>query len=143
VSIPDAPERLVDVNRHATTIMEGAMKCLCLISYEEQTLDALFKREVDALMTEAFVYAEVLCKSGHYLVSEVLQPVRTATTVRVWNSQVSGTTGPFTATKEQLGDFILIDARDLDDPMWAASSSTSKSPTRQIRVAMIRPQSER
>jgi hypothetical protein len=70
------------------------MKCLCLISYEEQMLDTLSRREVDALMAEAFTYDEVLRKSGHYLVSEALQTVRMATTVRVRNGQVSLTAGP-------------------------------------------------
>jgi hypothetical protein len=79
------------------------MKCLRLISYEEQTLAALSMRKMDAFIAEAFAYDEVLRKSGHYLVSEALQPVRTATTVRVRNGQVSVTAGPFAETREQLG----------------------------------------
>jgi hypothetical protein len=55
--------------------MEGAMKYLCLIYYEEQKLDALSTRELDALMDLALAYDEVLRKSGHYLVSGALQPV--------------------------------------------------------------------
>ncbi len=57
------------------------MKYLCLISYEEQKLDALSTRKLDALIDEAFAWG--LRKSGHYLVSDALQPVRMATTVRV------------------------------------------------------------
>ncbi len=97
------------------------MKYLCLISYEEQTLDALSTRELDALIDEAFAYDEVLRKSGHDLVSDALQPVRTATTVRIRNGKVSVTDGPFAETKEPLGGFILIDARDLDDAIRVAS----------------------
>jgi hypothetical protein len=100
---------------------EGAMKFLCLIYYEEQTLDALSTRELDALIDEALAYDEVLRQSGHYLVSEALQPVRTATTVRIRNGKVSVTDGPFAETKEQLGGFILIEARDLDDAVQVAS----------------------
>jgi hypothetical protein len=97
------------------------MKYLCLISFEEQTLNALSTRELDALIDEALAYDEVLRKSGHYLVSDALQSVQTATTLRVRNGQVSITDGPFAETKEPLGGFILIDARDLDDAIQVAS----------------------
>jgi hypothetical protein len=101
------------------------MKYLCLISYEEQTLDALSTRELDALIDEAFAYDEVLRKSGHYLVSEALQPVRTATTVRIRNGQVSVTNGPYAETREQCGGLFPIETPQperrhpgrLDDPV--------------------------
>jgi hypothetical protein len=105
----------------ATTITEGTMKYLCLIYFEEQKLNALSKRELDALIDEALAYDEVLRKSGHYLVSDALQSVQTATTLRIRNGKVSVTDGPFAETKEQLGGFILIDARDLDDAIQVAS----------------------
>jgi hypothetical protein len=53
-------------------ITEGAMQYLCLIYFEERKLDALPKRELDALIDEAFAYDEVLRKSGHDLVSDAL-----------------------------------------------------------------------
>ena len=71
------------------------MKYLCLIYSEEQKLNALSKSELDALIEEAFAYGEVLRKSGHSLVSDALQSVQTAPTVRVRNGQVSITDGPF------------------------------------------------
>ena len=71
------------------------MKYLCLISYEEQALEALSMRELDALIDEALAYDEVLRKSGHSLVSGALQPVQTATTVRIRHGKVSITDGPF------------------------------------------------
>jgi len=88
------------------------MKYLCLIYYEEQKLNTLSTRELDALIDEALAYDEALRKSAHYLVSEALQSVQTATTVRARNGKVSITDGPFAETKEQLGGFILIDARE-------------------------------
>jgi hypothetical protein len=107
------------------------MKYLCLIYYEEQMLEALSMRELDAPIDKALAYDEVLRESGHYLVSGAFQPVQTATTVRIRNGKVSITDGPFAETKEQLGGFILIDARGLDDASrwprrshrraWAAS----------------------
>jgi hypothetical protein len=70
------------------------MKYLCLIYHEEQKLDALPKRELDALIDEALAYEEVLRKSGHYLVSDALQPVQTATTVRSGMARCQSPTAP-------------------------------------------------
>ena len=111
------------------------MKYLCLIYIEEKKLDALSKRELDALIDEALAYDEVLRKSGHSLVAEALQPVQTATTVRIRNSKVSITDGPFAETKEQLGGFILIDARDLNDAIQVAS----KIPPARLGSVEVRP----
>ncbi len=97
------------------------MKYLCLVYLEEKQLDAMSKNGLDALIDESLAYDEVLRKSGHYLVSEALQPVETATTVRVRNGKLSITDGPFAETKEQLGGFILIDARDLNEAIQVAS----------------------
>jgi hypothetical protein len=135
LSISGSPKRLSRVNSHAITITEGTMKYLCLIYYDEQKLDALSKRELDALIDEALAYDEVLRKSGHYLVSNALQSVQTATTLRVRNSKVSMTDGPFAETKEQLGGFILIDARDLDDAIQVAS----KIPPARLGSVEVRP----
>jgi len=98
-----------------------AMKYLCLVYIEEKTLDAMSESGLDALIDESLAYDKVLRKSGHYLVSEALQPVQAATTVRVRNGKLSVTDGPFAETKEQLGGFFLIDARDLNDAIQVAS----------------------
>ena len=111
------------------------MKYLCLIYFEEQKLNALSKREWDALIDEALAYDEVLRKSGHHLVSDALQSVQTATTLRIRNGKVSVTDGPFAETKEQLGGFILIDARDLDDAIRVAS----KIPPARLGSVEVRP----
>jgi hypothetical protein len=111
------------------------MKYLCLIYFDEQTLDALSKTELDALIDEALAYDEVLRKSGHYLASDALQPVQTATTIRIRQGKVSITDGPFAETKEQLGGFILIDARDLNDALQVAS----KIPPARLGSVEVRP----
>ncbi len=97
------------------------MKYLCLVYLEEKKLYALSKSESEALIEESLAYDDVLRKSGHYVVSDALQPVQTATTVRVQNGKVLVTDGPFAETKEQLGGFILINARDLSDAIQVAS----------------------
>jgi hypothetical protein len=94
---------------------------MCLVYYDERKLDALSKAEYDALVAEALAYREVLRGSGHYIVSDGLQPARTATTIRIHDGRVSTTDGPFAETKEQLGGFMLIEAADMDDAIRVAS----------------------
>ena len=97
------------------------MKYLCLIYDEEKTMAAMSKAEGDAFMGEYFAFTEGIRKSGQYLGGEALQPVQTATTVRVRNGKLSTTDGPFAETKEQLGGFYFIEARDLNDAIQVAS----------------------
>jgi hypothetical protein len=97
------------------------MKYLCLIYEDEKQRATVSKSETDLLTGEYFALMEEIRKSGHYLGGNALQPVATATTVRVRNGKVSATDGPFAETKEQLGGFVLIEARDLDDAIHVAS----------------------
>ena len=60
-------------------------------------------------------------KNGHWIAAERLQPVHTATTVRIRNGKQSTTDGPYAETKEQLGGFYLINAKDLNDAIQVAS----------------------
>ncbi len=97
------------------------MRYLCLIYDEETKLEAMPKSDREAFTGEYFAFTEGIRASGHYLGGEALQPVRAATTVRVRNGKVSTTDGPFAETKEQLGGFYLINARDLDDAIQVAA----------------------
>jgi hypothetical protein len=97
------------------------VRYLCLVYIEETKLDALSKREYDALVRETLAYDDTLRRTGHYIVSDALQSVQTATTIRVRNGRTTATDGPFADTKEQLGGFILIDAKDLDDALRVAA----------------------
>lgn len=97
------------------------MKYLCLIYDEEKKMAAMSKAEGDAFMGEYFAFTEGIKKSGHHLGGEALQPVQTATTVRVRSGKMSTTDGPFAETKEQLGGFYFIEARDLNDAIQVAS----------------------
>jgi len=96
-------------------------KYLCLVCFEEKELDALPKAEWDALVADSVEYDETLKKSGHMIVAHALAPVQSATTVRVRGGKLSMTDGPYAATKEQLGGFILIAAKDLDDAIRVAA----------------------
>lgn len=97
------------------------MKYLCLAYEEESKLNDLSQSEWDALRGETLAYVEELKENGHMIAAEALQSVRTATTVRVRKGKLSITDGPFAETKEQLGGFFLIEARDLDDAIQVAS----------------------
>lgn len=97
------------------------MKYLCLVYIDERKFDAMSGRERDSLGNEALDSDDRLRKSGHYITSEPLEDVQAATTIRVRNGKVSVTDGPFAETKEQLGGFILIEAKNLDDAIAAAS----------------------
>jgi hypothetical protein len=90
------------------------MKYLCLVYIEEARLHNVRDSECAA-------YGSGLKNKGMLLAAEPLQPVETATTVRVRNGKVSITDGPFAETKEQLAGFYLIDARDLNDAIQVAS----------------------
>jgi hypothetical protein len=111
------------------------MKYLCLIYDEEKKLGQMAKSEGDAFMGEYFGFTEGIKKSGHYLGGNALQPVQTATTVRIRNGKVSTTDGPFAETQEQLGGYYLIEARDLNDAIQVAA----KIPSARIGTIEVRP----
>jgi hypothetical protein len=100
---------------------EQAMKYLCLVYSDETTLDAMSESEWNRVVGECLAADEELRRSGHVIASEALQPVRTATTVRVRNGRLATTDGPFAETKEQLGGFYMIDARYLNDAIQVAA----------------------
>ena len=111
------------------------MRYLCLIYDDEKKLGAMPKGESDAFMGEYFSFTEGIKKTGHYIGGEALQPVQTATTVRVRAGKVSTTDGPFAETKEQLGGYYLINAKDLNDAIQVAS----KIPSARLGTVEVRP----
>lgn len=96
------------------------MKYVCLIYDEEKLFDAMPKDQLDAVMGEYFALSDALVESGQMVAAEALQPVNTATVVRVRNGRLSTTDGPYAETKEQLGGFYLIEAKDLDEAIRIA-----------------------
>ena len=97
------------------------MKYLCLIYEDEKLWHTMPKPEVDKMYGEYFEFGDSIRKSGHYIGGNPLQPTSTATTVRVRNGKVSTTDGPFAETKEQLGGYYLVEAKDLNDAIQVAS----------------------
>jgi hypothetical protein len=74
------------------------------------------------VMAEYNAYTQMLRDNGHYAGGEALQPVTTATTVRVKDGQTLTTDGPYAETKEALGGFYLVDAKDLDEALRLAAA---------------------
>ena len=103
------------------------MKYLCMVYLEEDKLHAV----PDSV---CMAYGQELRASGHCVAAEALQPVHTATTLRVRNSQLSVTDGPFAETKEQLAGFYLIEAADLDEAIaWAAKIPPARAGSIEVR----------
>ncbi|MEW6443714.1 MAG: YciI family protein [bacterium] len=104
------------------------MKYLCLVYAQEDKVHAVPDRD-------CLAYDAALRERGQCLASEALEPVETATTVRVRNGKVTITDGPFAETKEQLTGFYLIEAEDLD----AAIRIAAKIPPARVGSIEVRP----
>jgi hypothetical protein len=111
------------------------MKYLCLAYEDEARLNALSRSEWETLRRQTLTYLEELRERGYLLAAEALQNVQTATTVRVRQEKVSLIDGPFAETKETVGGFFLINARDLNDAIQVAS----KWPSARLGSIEVRP----
>ncbi len=90
------------------------MKYICLGYFDENKWEAMSESEQHAFLDECFTYDDVLRKNGHIVGGEALQSTRNAVTLRLKNSKVSITDGPYAETKEQLGGILVLEARDLN-----------------------------
>lgn len=97
------------------------MKYLCMVIIDEKKLDALSETEMEALVDESLEYDDVLRNGGHFVAAQALESVSAATTIRLRKGKVSLTDGPFAETNEQVGGFILIEAKDLNEAIQLAS----------------------
>ena len=101
------------------------MKYLCLIHTNPEVWARHSEREVDQLVSDHFEYDESLRKSGQMVTAWALQPPDTATIVRMRDGRISATDGPFAETKEEIGGFYLIEARDLNEAIQVAGNIPS------------------
>jgi hypothetical protein len=114
------------------------MKFMFTIHHDEKVLDAMPEKEMQALVDSAIEYAEEIRRSGHYIASDALQRTRTARTIRVNAGNVSTAVGPFVETKEQLGGFFVIEAKDMDE----ACAIAARFPPARVAVIEVRPVQE-
>ncbi len=110
------------------------MQYLLLLHSNEAGFATMSKDEVEQAMGAYMAYTEALTKAGALVNSNRLQPVATATTVRLANGKQQVLNGPYAETKEQLGGYYLIEAPDLDAAIsWAARCPGASHGTVEIR----------
>jgi len=97
------------------------MRYMLLIYKDEKLWDEMSVQERGAIFQEAVEYSEGLRASGVYQAGDPLEPASTATTVRMRNGKTVTTDGPFAETKEQLGGYSIVEARDLDEVLAIAA----------------------
>ena len=111
------------------------MQYLLLIYDDEHIWRDMPKADADKYFLEYKQYTDDIKKSGHFIAGDALQPVESATTVRVRNGKTQTTDGPFAETKEQLGGYYLVEAKDLDE----ARKLAERIPSARIGSIEIRP----
>jgi hypothetical protein len=114
------------------------MKYMLLIYHEEQGWDTLTEAERQKIYSEYGKFTQEIMASGHHLGGYELHPISTATSVRVRNGEQLATDGPFAETKEQLGGYYLIEAKDLDEAIGIAA----RIPSARVGTIEVRPVSE-
>lgn len=95
------------------------MKYLCLIC-AEKVMEQMPRADADKHLEEYREFTDAIRRSGHYIGCNRLLPPDAASTVRVRDGRISVTDGPWVETKEQLGGYYLIEARDLNEAIQVA-----------------------
>lgn len=111
------------------------MKYMLLIYHNEQAWRGLSEAEVQQIYGEYRALIQELQSSGRYLVGDQLQLTTTASTVRVRDGKPMVTDGPFAETREQIGGFFMIDAKDIDE----ATSIAAQIPSARMGGVEVRP----
>ena len=97
------------------------MKYLCLAYYDEKAFEAMSKPVVEALVSQCPPHDAALRASGHLIVQASLGASRESMSLRPRSGKVSITDGPFAETKELVGGFFIIEAKDLNEAVRVAS----------------------
>jgi len=111
------------------------MQYLLLIYDDEKKWAALSKAEVATLMAEYNQFTAGIKASGQFVGGNRLQSVTTATTVRVREGKTQMTDGPFAETREQLGGYYLVEAKNLDE----ATAIAARIPSAKLGSIEVRP----
>ena len=97
------------------------MQYLLMIYRNEAEFAATPQAELAALMTEYMEFTKGIIQAGQFKAADRLKPTSTASTVRVRNGKVTTTDGPFAETREQLGGYYLVEAKNLDEAIGIAA----------------------
>jgi hypothetical protein len=114
------------------------MKYACLIYLEEAKFAVMTQAERDGYVNAQLDYDDELQRSGHLVIAEALKAPEMATSVRNWNNKMTVFDGPFAETKEHLGGFYIIEARDLNDAIGVAG----RIPLARVGTIEVRPLQE-
>src|ERR1700761_5944868 len=114
------------------------MQYLLMIYRNEADLGKLTQDDRKQMMTDYGAFTQSIIQSGHFKAGDGLQPSTTATTVRVRDGKILTTDGPFAETREQLGGYYLVEAKDLDEAIGlAARIPGAKEGSIEVRPIMI------
>ena len=114
------------------------MQYLLLIYRNEAQQSQMAPADYQKLLGEYSAYTQSIVQSGHFKAGDGLQPTSTATTVRVREGKTLRTDGPFAETREQLGGYYLVDAKDLDAAIaMAARIPGARDGSIEVRPVMI------
>jgi len=114
------------------------MQYLLLIYRNEAEYGNMSPANRKQLSAEYGVYTQSIIQSGHFKAGDGLQPSTTATTVRVRDGKTLTTDGPFAETREQLGGYYLVEAKDLDAAIAiAARIPGAKTGSIEVRPIMV------
>ncbi|HEX8795074.1 MAG TPA: YciI family protein [Polyangiaceae bacterium] len=97
------------------------MQYLLLIYAEEKKIASMPEAELGKFIAEFNAFTKSVQESGHFVANGRLQATANATTVRVREGKTLTTHGPFAETREQLGGFYLVEAKDLDEALALAA----------------------
>src|ERR1700743_299271 len=115
-----------------------AMQYLLMIYRNEADLGKMDAAARKAMTAEYHTFTPSIGQRGNFKAGDVLQPTSTATTVRVRDGKTLTTDGPFAETREQLGGYYLIDAKDLDAALSiAARIPGAKDGSIEVRPVMV------
>ena len=115
------------------------MQYLLLIYGNEAELQRVYATEGEAMMKEFETFTQSIVASGHLRGGERLQRSDTATTVRLKDGKAVMTDGPFAETREQLGGYYVIEAKDLDEATGIAKRIPSVRVGGAIEIRPIAP----
>jgi len=114
------------------------MKFMCLAYEEEAPFHAMSEADWQALRQETLDYVQFLQDNDHLITTHPLQSATTAATVRVRDGKTAITDGPFAESKEQIGGFFLIEAKNFDEALEIAA----KWPSARLGTIEVRPLEE-
>ena len=114
------------------------MQYLLMIYRNEADLGKMGQADRKQMMEDYGTFTQSIIQSGHFKAGDGLQPTTTATTVRVREGKTLTTDGPFAETREQLGGYYLVDAKDLDAAIAiAARIPGAKTGSIEVRPVMV------